>query len=155
LSDKVHRYFVEAWIRNVPPEDYRRQNIIRLYLPESHEARLPMPSDQADERPAKPKRIQLLHTQGWRLPAGAIAVTPRTRWSNKYKIGDPDPLTGEPMTAEDAVVWYAASLDPALNPAAEAERYWIRRELRGKDLGCACSLARPCHVDVLLEIANS
>ena len=29
-----------------------------------------------------------------------------------------------------------------------------RRELRGKDLMCWCPLDRPCHADVLLEIAN-
>ena len=30
----------------------------------------------------------------------------------------------------------------------------IRRELAGKDLVCWCPLNRPCHADVLLEIAN-
>ena len=29
----------------------------------------------------------------------------------------------------------------------------IRRELRGKDLVCFCA-PKPCHADVLLEIAN-
>lgn len=155
MSDPLHSYFVEAWIRNAPPQDYRRQHIIRLYLPEGHEARRQMASSLVGEPSVKPKRIQLLHTKGWRVPTGTVAVTPRTRWSNSYKVGDPDPITGKPMTAEDAVAWYTAGLDPALNPAAEAERYWIRRELRGKDLGCACPVGRSCHVDVLLEIANS
>lgn len=27
-------------------------------------------------------------------------------------------------------------------------------ELRGKDLACWCPLDRPCHADVLLELAN-
>jgi hypothetical protein len=30
----------------------------------------------------------------------------------------------------------------------------IRRELAGKNLACWCQLDRPCHGDVLLEIAN-
>jgi hypothetical protein len=32
----------------------------------------------------------------------------------------------------------------------------VRRlpELRGKDLMCWCSLDKPCHADVLLELAN-
>lgn len=30
----------------------------------------------------------------------------------------------------------------------------IRRELAGRDLGCACPPELPCHVDVLLEVAN-
>ena len=29
-----------------------------------------------------------------------------------------------------------------------------RQELRGKSLGCWCPLDGPCHVDVLVEIAN-
>ena len=32
----------------------------------------------------------------------------------------------------------------------------IRRELRGKNLACFCSLDQPwCHADVLLRVANS
>ena len=27
-------------------------------------------------------------------------------------------------------------------------------ELRGKDLACFCALDKPCHADVLLELAN-
>ena len=30
-----------------------------------------------------------------------------------------------------------------------------RTELRGKDLACWCPLDKPCHADVLLELANS
>lgn len=30
----------------------------------------------------------------------------------------------------------------------------IRTALRGKDLACWCALDKPCHADVLLEIAN-
>jgi hypothetical protein len=30
-----------------------------------------------------------------------------------------------------------------------------RRELKGRDLACWCSLDGPCHADVLIEIANS
>ncbi len=29
-----------------------------------------------------------------------------------------------------------------------------KAELRGKDLACWCPLDRPCHADVLLELAN-
>lgn len=30
----------------------------------------------------------------------------------------------------------------------------IRRELRGKNLACWCALDKPCHADVLLDLAN-
>lgn len=36
-------------------------------------------------------------------------------------------------------------------------RQWVREEipkLRGKNLVCWCSLDKPCHADVLLELAN-
>jgi hypothetical protein len=39
----------------------------------------------------------------------------------------------------------------------EAQRVELLRrlpELRGRDLACFCPLDRPCHADVLLEIAN-
>lgn len=29
-----------------------------------------------------------------------------------------------------------------------------KRELRGKNLACWCPLGKPCHADVLLEIAK-
>lgn len=32
-------------------------------------------------------------------------------------------------------------------------REWVRRTLKGKDLVCWCS-PKPCHAEVLLEIAN-
>ena len=34
-------------------------------------------------------------------------------------------------------------------------RQTVQSELRGKDLFCFCSLDKPCHADVLLELANA
>jgi hypothetical protein len=31
----------------------------------------------------------------------------------------------------------------------------VRRELRGKNLACWCSLSEPCHAEVLLKLANA
>jgi hypothetical protein len=31
----------------------------------------------------------------------------------------------------------------------------VRRELRGRDLGCFCALDLVCHADTLLEVANA
>lgn len=46
----------------------------------------------------------------------------------------------------------------------EFYQFWLLRrlakgdldiaELRGKDLACFCPLDKPCHADVLIEIAN-
>ena len=51
---------------------------------------------------------------------------------------------------------------PSRTPGAEREKRTatypsiveIRRELAGKDLVCWCPLDKPCHADILLELAN-
>jgi hypothetical protein len=49
----------------------------------------------------------------------------------------------------------AAAFRPwAYAPERAAYRERVRRELRGKDLVCWCKPGKPCHADVLLEIAN-
>ncbi len=39
-------------------------------------------------------------------------------------------------------------------PRSDWQVAQIRRELKGKNLGCWCPLDGPCHADVLLELAN-
>lgn len=96
------------------------------------------------------QRLQRKRTRGWEAPEGAVYVGRPSRWGNPYRIGDPDPMqVGHVMTASDAVRmfrWYVEA-----NPKFREE---IRRELRGKDLICWCSLANPCHANVLLEVAR-
>jgi hypothetical protein len=105
--------------------------------------------------PDAPKRIQMRRTKGWRKPAAVIYVGRPTMWGNPYRIGDLDPVTCSPMTAANAVFWFAADLDPLVSASAESKRLAIQKNLRGHDLGCWCLLDRPCHADVLLEIANA
>ena len=91
----------------------------------------------------KPKRIQRKRTKGWRMPANTVYVGRPGRYGNTFKIGDPHPAFGHPMTREEAIEmfeWGAGYFD------------WP--ELRGKDLACWCRLDQPCHADALLEIAN-
>ena len=63
-------------------------------------------------------------------------------WGNPFKL-----TPGQ--TREDVIARYRQFLlaDPAMVEKA-------KRELRGKVLGCWCS-PKPCHGDVLLEVANS
>jgi hypothetical protein len=42
----------------------------------------------------------------------------------------------------------------ALAPEQAAYRAMVRQELRGRNLACWCAAGKPCHADVLLEIAN-
>lgn len=53
---------------------------------------------------------------------------------------------------------------PTAEDAKECYRLWvleqpdlidrIKKELQDKDLICSCPLIEPCHVDILLEMAN-
>jgi hypothetical protein len=63
-------------------------------------------------------------------------------WGNPFRIG-PD------GTREEVIAKYK---EMVMGNKQLQER--IRRELRGKVLGCFCS-PHPCHGDILSEIANS
>ena len=85
-----------------------------------------------------PKRIQMRRDRPWRKDhPDAVIVSRPSKWGNPCII----------MKEEDrlhAVAWFELHVAPKL-PV---------HELRGKDLACWCSLDKPCHADVLLELAN-
>lgn len=116
-----------------------------------------------------PKRIQLRRTKGWRKPDGAIVCARPGRFGNPWRVEEYDigkrrwfrvlnehgkPVKGSQTPNRERAMsdclslyrWYLEEmirLDPTfLDP------------LRGRDLCCWCPLDFPCHVDVLLEIAN-
>ena len=95
---------------------------------------------------AMPSRIQIRRTRGWRKPPGGIVVGRPGKWGNPYKAAP-----GQ-RTAEEAVRLYRRDL---LTGKLAFTLTDVRRELAGKDLMCWCALDRPCHADVLLELANS
>lgn len=92
---------------------------------------------------ARPVRMQLRRTRGWRKPEGAVVVSRPSRWGNPWRVG---PGLSAAEAAERYREWVEA------DPQRVAE---IRRELAGRDLCCWCPPGQPCHGDVLLEIANS
>jgi N6-adenosine-specific RNA methylase IME4 len=103
---------------------------------------------------AGPKRFQRRRIKGWRKPDGGIIVDRSTRWGNPFEALD--------KSLEEATRVVAGFEAMALDPD-RADHYptitypaitEMRRELRGRDLGCWCPLDRPCHADVLLKIAN-
>jgi len=104
-----------------------------------------------------PERIQLSRRKGWRMPENTVKVDRSTKWGNPFKVG-------EDGTARDCVDFYAILLQGGLLLATEAEpelqiksRAVVRsclHELRGKNLACWCRKDKPCHADVLLELAN-
>lgn len=85
------------------------------------------------------------------MPDGAVYVGRPTFYGNPYRAGDTCEVTGEPITAEQAVkrfrlLWRQTAFADVFNPKLEA--------IRGKDLACWCAIGSPCHADVLLELAN-
>lgn len=117
-----------------------------------------------------PKRIQMTRNQPWRhMHPDAVIVDRRTPWGNSFVIGEP----GVPDAARAVGLFRAAVMitsyaeecvtqDPSMvlhsimsgmpGPVPRLEA--IRLHLRGRDLACWCPLDRPCHADVLLELAN-
>jgi hypothetical protein len=110
----------------------------------------------------KPKRIQLSRTKGWRMPPNTVKVDRSTKWGNpfivsangdaaycvqlyRYMLGGYQNISdgGACIKRQDTAV---AALKK------EKEDGWPT--LRGKNLACWCALDKPCHADVLLEIAN-
>lgn len=102
-----------------------------------------------------PKRIHRRRSKGFVMPANTVYVGRGTYWGNPWRVSIPE-KTCKNMTAY------------ALVPTAEiaVEKYrclcampsFIARAvemLRGKNLACWCPPDRPCHADLLLEIANN
>lgn len=128
----------------------------------------------------RPQRIQLSRAKGWRMPPNTVNVARPTIWGNPFRVGeasghlfkdggDPRPMIPA-LTLEQCVELYADMVRGLLSPEMHPHGHeWMRcfRErtrgahptemartyLRGKDLACWCA-DKPCHADVLLEIAN-
>jgi hypothetical protein len=99
---------------------------------------------------ARPQRLQLKRSKGWRMPENATKVDRSTRWGNPFTIE----ACG---SAEAAVARHAAWLrGEAIAPGGQAPPAIdeIRRLLGGRNLACWCALGTPCHADGLLAIAN-
>lgn len=110
----------------------------------------------------RPQRIQRERTTSWRLPRTAVYVGRGSGWGNPFTVGvgyreidgvpQPTQFQRDAVRVQDhahAVTlyrrWLAAQKDPG----------HVRSMLGGFDLACWCPHDRPCHVDVLLEMANS
>lgn len=105
----------------------------------------------------KPQRIKLSRRKGWRLPDNTIVVARPSQWGNPFVVG----VDGDSARCVELYRYLMAG-NVCLTCKADAvaqERTWKvvhfhRDELRGKNLACWCALDKPCHADVLLEIAN-
>ena len=102
-----------------------------------------------------PVRVQRKRVKGWRAPEGAVYVGRGTRWGNPWRVS-------EYVTANVAVEGFRRAIERGGYQTDPDDREWhlmptleaIRGDLAGKDLLCWCPLDKPCHGDVLLELAN-
>jgi hypothetical protein len=121
-----------------------------------------------------PLRIQRHRFAGWRMPEGAVYVGRPTFFGNPWSetAARASELFVVERIPEVLVENYRSWLDHGdrdyrgkngdLEPFEvyialhERRRKLLERlpELRGKQLACWCSLDRPCHADVLCELAN-
>lgn len=96
-----------------------------------------------------PQRIQRKRTKGWRAPEDTIYVGRGSRWGNPWRVDDGMSARGAVWRYRDAVTGSLRGVWPAA-PTIDQ----IRTELAGHDLMCWCPLDKPCHADILLELAN-
>lgn len=81
-------------------------------------------------------------------PKDAVYVGRPTKWGNPYSHQNNTLAEFKVDTKQEALLRF---YDMCWND--EALRLDAKEELKGKDLVCWCA-PRPCHADILLEIAN-
>ena len=130
-----------------------------------------------------PSRIQRRRKLGWQKPENAIIVDRTSRWGNPFKrVGDQiyihagyrrkilDPWVHLCIgDTEKLLRLYKVVVTDVMLPGRydiSASNmpdilYWVNHfekldveDLKGKDLICFCPPDKPCHADILLELAN-
>ena len=119
------------------------------------------------------------------MPANTLSVCRPGIWGNPFVVGKPcgcflngtgsrgrDEILIPDLTLDQSIEFYrlaaTGSLSPEMYPFGHEWLLRARRKfngmniaeasrtyLRGKNLACWCSLDQACHVDVLLEVANT
>lgn len=106
-----------------------------------------------------PMRVQRSRASGWQMPPNTVYVGRPGKWGNPFEVG----IHGPRAVCVELYRRLAAGYLCISNTRVHVEEQrrarvamtTARRELRGKNLACWCSLDGPCHADVLLEIANA
>lgn len=102
-----------------------------------------------------PIRIQLSRKAGWRMPPNTVRVCRPGKFGNPFRVGDPHPKHGRPLTQAEAVALFETETRV---PFRRSKLEFTGADvigLRGKDLACWCKPGAPCHADVLLKAANA
>lgn len=105
-------------------------------------------------------RIQRRRSKGWQMPDGAIYVGRPGMWGNPFS--SPTREVSARMfrcwllgTMRGPSVFDCNKVMPGDLAERRASILGHIGLLRGHDLACWCTLGRPCHADVLLELANA
>lgn len=90
-----------------------------------------------------PIRVQRKRVKGWRMPANTVYVGRPTKYGNPYRVAG--------NATDEYIKFQIKKYKESLSSILKEE---IIKELKGKNLACFCPLDKPCHADILLEIAN-
>jgi hypothetical protein len=86
------------------------------------------------------------------MPEHAIYVGRPSKWGNPHNFREcPADVGPEGWARGAAVNLFREQLLDGKLAITIAE---VRNELAGRDLACWCPLDKPCHADVLLDLAN-
>lgn len=105
-----------------------------------------------------PLRIRLSRAKGWRLPDNTVKVDRSTLWGNPFVVGiDGTAVYCVQLYRMMLAAMHCLTSEATLAAQERAHRHVSRHiaNLRGKNLACWCALDKPCHADVLLELANA
>jgi hypothetical protein len=94
----------------------------------------------------RPRRIQRRRVKGWKMPPNTVYVGRPTKWGDHFEVG-PD------SSHEDVVRAYRCWIEDDRFLASHLIAV-MQKELAGRNLACWCPLDKPCHADILLEMAN-
>ena len=125
-----------------------------------------------------PQRIQRQRTKDWRMPENTVYVGRPSEFGNPFAIGtwfgyvdgmlqtadyQKDETWRQCTSFQHAVDLYSQMMLPYRHrpPHNSLDEFFLSNcnyehilSLKGKNLACWCPLNRPCHADILLEIAN-
>jgi Domain of unknown function (DUF4326) len=119
-----------------------------------------------------PIRIQRKRTKGHKTPTATIYVGRPTKFGNPFRLTKDGFIQCYSTNRNILDKWILWSYNGGFETKDIVELYerWLKGELKkvapylptppsfevlkGKNLSCFCSLNSPCHVDILLKIAN-
>lgn len=106
-----------------------------------------------------PERIQRQRAKSWRMPPNTVYVGRPTIWGSPFPNSEQGIEAYRNLVSGIVIPWmiYLGDLrgwQQRFAPCGHPSE-WARSTLRGKSLACWCPLDKPCHADVLLELANA